>query len=551
MKTHRDENLVKVVGELIYRSESPGARKARVVSSAVIAAVLAAAPVQGEPVATSRLKVCVVSLNEPDEIEAFRSNLDPEQFELVDIRGSATSAYSPHLGTPGAAGTSWLIDACRADFTCDLMVYSAEFAGHFFGKSGISLSLQEMEEAACQARCAGLFHRPLEVFLLGCNTLASKDEDQRTPQQYLRVLLDHDFEQTVAERVVEARYGPLGPSFRESLRRIFAGVPRIYGFSSVAPRGVYTAPMLARYLRAQPHYAAALRLSADDETPNRALLSAFAGTSLIQTLGLTPTEPGAIDRARICALYDEKRPLAERLRTAYGLLARPDPLRFVPSVEVFLSRHASEHFSAEERSIFTEMFYLFAARDDVLEIVRQLDVSALKLELAHFAVLVGWLSQAEFHDMAVAATYQLLKQRLSAEVVDVLCAITTHESLGGDFEADDISPSVYSDPQGLRLLSCLVPSDPRVIPPVAAALEGTDPVQREWAAHTLTRLRPTDEAVLGQLVPYLRDPSPAIAERVRWLFLVQDPLPAAVAQAIREVDPTLLRERSGSDKTAR
>jgi hypothetical protein len=183
--------------------------------------------------------------------------------------------------------------------------------------------------------------------------------------------------------------------------------------------------------------------------------------------------------------------------------------------------------------------------------VRQLDVSTLKLELAHFAVLVGWLGQPEFHDMAVAAAHQLLKQRLSSKVVDVMCAITTHESLGGDFDADDVPSSVYADPQGLRLLSCLAPSDPRVIPPVVEALDGTDPVQREWAAYTLTRLRPTDETVLGQLVPYLRDPSPTIAERVRWLFLVQDSLPAALARAVRESDPTLLREPSGFEEAAR
>jgi hypothetical protein len=63
------------------------------------------------------------------------------------------------------------------------------------------------------------------------------------------------------------------------------------------------------------------------------------------------------------------------------------------------------------------------------------------------------------------------------------------------------------------------------------------------------RLRPTDEAV--PILPYLRDPSPAVAERIRWLFLVQDSLPAAVAQAVREADLTLIRERSGPDKTAR
>lgn len=518
---------------------------------AVVTAALVSPPARGDPVAAPRLKVCVVSLNDPDEVDAFRANLDPREFAFVDIRGSKTSSYSPRQAAPGDSGASWLLAACRAELTCDVMVYSAEFAGHFFGKSGISLSLQEMEEASCQARCAGLFRRPLEVFLLGCNTLATKDEDQRTPEQYLRVLLDHGFERATAERVVELRYGPLGPSFRESLRRTFAGVPRIYGFSSVAPRGPYTAPMLARYLRSRPDYAAALRHSAHDETPNRELLMAFKGTALTQTVGLTPTEPGAIDRAHICALYDEKRPLAERLRIAFGLLVRPDALRFVPTVEVFLSRHPSEDFSPAERAIFTEMMYLFDTRDDVLAIVRQLDVSALKLELAHFAVLVGWLSHDELHTIAVAAAHRLLKEHLSAEVVDVMCAITRRASLRADFDADDIPALVYADPQGLRLLSCLAPSDPRVSVPVAAALRSRDPSQREWAAYTLTQLRPTDEAVLGRLVPYLRDPSPAVAGRIRWLLRVQNPLPASVERAIAQIDPGLLRERAGVDQRPR
>jgi len=518
--------------------------------AAAIAAALVGAPARGQSLAP-RLTVCVVSLNDPDEIDAFRSNLDPREFEIVDIRGTATAPYSPHQGAPAETGGSWLLAACGPARSCDVVVYSAEFAGHFFGRSGVSLSLQEMEEAACQPRCAGLFHRPREVFLLGCNTLATKDEDERTPEQYLHVLLDHGFERATAERVVELRYGPLGPSFRESLRRIFAGVPRVYGFSSVAPRGETSAAMLTRYLRSVPDYAAALRRSAGDQTPNRALLSAFRDTSLIQTDGLMPGEPGTADRTHICALYDERRPLAERLRIAYSLLVRPDALRFVPTVEVFLSRHPSLQYAPIERSIFAEIQYLDAAREDVLAVVRQLDASALKLELAHFAVLLGWLDQAEFHAMAVAAARQLLAERLSAETVDVLCAITAHEALRADFTADDLPGLIYADAQGLRLLSCLAPSDPRVSPPVVAALRGTDAVHREWAAYALTQLRPSDETVLLQLVPYLRDPSPAVAERIRWLLRVQDPLPASVAHAIRAVDPALLRERAGPDQRAR
>src|SRR5580765_5658191 len=69
-----------------------------------------------------RLKACVIWLNEPQELEAFRTYLDPRQFELVDIR-AVVSAARPR--DPGGAGApaSWLLDACTPETTCDLMVY--------------------------------------------------------------------------------------------------------------------------------------------------------------------------------------------------------------------------------------------------------------------------------------------------------------------------------------------------------------------------------------------------------------------------------------------
>ena len=210
--------------------------RTRVICAALATVVCAPVLANGAsaPVPPTRLKVCMVSLNEPHEAEVFRQSLDPTRFEFIDVRAAANAARPPRLGDP--ADAPWLVNACTTDVRCDVMVYTAEFAGRFFGKLG-SLGLQEMEEASCQARCDGLFRQPAEVFLLACNTLATKSEDRRTPQEYLQVLLDHGFDRSSAERVVELRYGALGPSFRESLRRVFAGVPRIYGFSSVAPRG--------------------------------------------------------------------------------------------------------------------------------------------------------------------------------------------------------------------------------------------------------------------------------------------------------------------------
>lgn len=505
----------------------------------LVAACCAAPPSDAAEKARPRLKVCALSLNEPHELDTFRAQLDRTRFEFIDLRAQALAAQPASFSGPQEG---WLTGACRPDLRCDVVVYTAEFAGRFFGKQG-SLGLQELEEASCQASCAGLFQAPAEVFLMACNTLATKDEDQRTPAQYLQVLLEHGFDRGAAERVVELRYGPLGPSFRESLRRVFAGVPRIYGFSSVAPRGEITAPMLARYLRGQGDYARALRQRARTTQRNAALFTAFRGTALTQTRGLTAAEAGAVDRRDICALYDESRPVLERLRITYGLLQRRDALQFVPTLQVFLSRHPRNSLSWLELSVLNEIRALETPREEVLGLVEQLNVSALKLELAHFAELVGWLHPSELRAIAVDAAAHLLKQPLTAEVVDIMCEVTKHVPLPDAFDADDIAAATYRYPQGLRLISCLAPQDPRVARRVVQALDTPDPVRRQWAAHALTKLRPSDEKTLLTLVPYLRDPSDDVAVRVEWVLQSQR-LPRAVSRAMSEQKP---RERRSTN----
>src|SRR5262249_27315625 len=243
------------------------------------------------PAPAARRTVCVVSFNSTDEVEVFRSLLPADQFAFVDLSPRASMAPASDLSTPvdAPSGQSWIFDGCRPDLQCDVVVYSAEFAGRFFGKQGFSLSLQEMEEAACQPRCAGLFHHPQEVFLLGCNTLATKDQDSRTPDEYLQLLLDHGFARASAAEVLALRYGPGGPSFREALRRAFAGVPRIYGFASVAPKGDRIAPLLAAYLRSRGNYAQYLDRTAGQSGRNVDLLRAVPATD--------PTPRGGRGRA--------------------------------------------------------------------------------------------------------------------------------------------------------------------------------------------------------------------------------------------------------------
>ena len=467
--------------------------------------------------AAARFRVCTFVFNGPEEVDVFRARLPSADFEIVDL--------SPALVTPvssASAAGSWSPHLCRADLRCDVVVYSAEFGGRFFGRSGRSVSLQELEEASCQPRCAGLFHTPQEVFLLACNTLATKDQDTRTPAAYRAVLLDHGFEQADAERVVALRYGPLGQSFREAERRIFAGVPRLYGFSTVAARGDRTAIQLDRYFAARGDYAGHLVEAWNDPRPNRPLGAAFARTGMVQTSGVGSNERGRTDRDLVCRVYDDSAPLVDRLRVVRDLMAREDVLSFVPTVEAFLARQEPATFDAEERAVFAEVRGNVGARGQVLRLVEQLDVSALRIEIAQLAEWLGWMTPEAFRRLAVDGVRQLLARPLTSELVDVTCEITKHEPVGDAFRSADLPDPLFQKAEGLRLVACLAPPDPALNARLLAALEDRDESVRAWAAYTLSHRLPLDDATRALLAPRLDDESAEVRERVRWIFRAQE-----------------------------
>ena len=460
--------------------------------------------------AAARLRVCTLALNGPEEVETFRAYLGPDDFDFVDL----SSALAPDTASDASAPAI----RCPADLRCDVVVVSAEFGGRFFGSSGRSVGLQDLEEASCQAACAGIFHAPQEVFLLACNTLATKDQDTRTPAEYLSVLRAHGFEEADAERVVAIRYGPLGQSFRETIRRVFAGVPRLYGFSTVAARGETAAVQLARYFTVQADYARHLVTAWDEPSPNRALETAFARTGMTQVSGLAPDDPGAGDHDVICRLYDDDARLADRLRVVRDLMSREDALSFVPTVEAFLSTHDPATFGPKQRAVFSEIQAADAARADVLRLVEQLDVSALQIELAHLAERLGWMGREKLRVLAVNGVRELLARRLTSELVDVTCAITQHEPVGKQFRSADLPGLLFERAEGLRLLTCLAPPDPAVNARLLAALDDRDESVRSWAAYALTRRLPLDDATLRALASRTNDESADVSARVRWIL---------------------------------
>ena len=522
-------------------------RSRRLLARALLLALTWAAKGQAE-----QFRVCAFGFNSYEEIAVVRSHLPPDEFDFVDFSAHLLGAQRAQLGgltasaisgqTAGDEIPSWLLNLCRPDLQCDITVYSGEFAGRFFGRYGSSMGLQEMEEASCQTRCQGLFHRAQEVFLLACNTLATKDLDNRTPQQYLQVLLDHGFDRPSAERVVELRYGPLGPSFRESFGRIFMGVPRIYGFSSVAPRGEWTASCLRQYFQSKDDYGRYLEGASGDVTPNTELLTAFDGTSLTQMSGRTVSPSTAADRDLICAVYDNTQTVAQRLWTIRRLLARDDFLSFLPTVEVFFSRHPPQQFEGEERRVFTQIQKNDAARKQVTGLMHDLKASALKLELAYLAHRLEWITSDQFRRLAVDNARRLLGEPLTSDVVAIMCEITKRQSMSAEFGSEDLPEELFHQAEGVRLVACLSPVDERVSARLVGALESDDVWARLWAAYALSRRLPLDEATLKRVASHLDDASTDVRERLQWLFKTQRPLSDDVRLAVRARDPQFAKD---------
>ena len=498
----------------------------------------------------ARYQVCTLSFHNPEEVATFRAALPADDFDVVDLSPAPFGVEladelsdGPRQVATTTDGEPWPMNLCRADLHCDVLVIAGEFAGRFFGKNGRTLTLQEMDEAACQTRCNGLFRSPTEVFLLACNTLATKDEDRRTPDEYRHVLLEHGFDGPAAERVVELRYGPLGQSFRESLRRVFTGVPRLYGFSSVAPVGQVTAPMLAQYFQSRGDYAAFLDAAGRARTTNQPLLAAFRGTGLVQATGLSSDEASYADRGAICTLYDEARDLPTRLAVVRSWFDRPDRLSFLLTIGAFLNRHPPDSFTGADRALMNDIQQHTTARTQVLELLASLEVSALKLEIAHLARQLDWLTADAFRTLAIDSARELLQRGLTSEVVDVMCEVTKHQFIGDAFTAADVPGLLYTHAEGLRLIECLSPIGDEMSTRLAASLDHPDPSARAWAVYALSHRLPLDEPVLRTVAAHLNDPSTDVREQLRALLRLQAQKPTpALRQIVQASDPAFAEQ---------
>ena len=108
---------------------------------------------------------------------------------------------------------------------------------------------------------------------------------------------------------------------------------------------------------------------------------------------------------------------------------------------------------------------------------------------------------------------------------------------------------LFADDQGIRLVDCLAPTDRRVTARLLPALDSGDLSTRLWAAYALSRRVPLDEDTLIQLIAHAGDPSPDLRARLRWIFTIQEPLPAQAQRTLRARDPRLAEQVAEARRT--
>ncbi|MGH7805796.1 MAG: hypothetical protein ACREQJ_15725, partial [Candidatus Binatia bacterium] len=302
---------------------------------------------------------------------------------------------------------------------------------------------------------------------------------------------------TGARLLDEIRNDGEATSSRQRMEFVFAGVPRLYGFTDVAPSGKRVAPFLETYLDRVGDYAAHLRRLraasvAKPIPPNEILARALESTCFTQSSGAEPTSYAYAREEQTCYLRDERRPLAERAAQVERLAEAPGFASYLPAVDGMLRGDGARTFDEPALASLQRLREHPHARDAVLALLQSLETPVLRLGIVRAARSLGWLSAEQALPMQREIVLRLLRPPVWGEGRDFICGMGGDVLGKLDVRAEEISPEVYRDEFGIQALACLQPADPRIRDQLALSLGDS----REWIARlTAAALTKVDTVV--------------------------------------------------------
>lgn len=293
--------------------------------------------------------VCTAAINSTEEIQAFKKKLEPQGFKFVEL-------------VPQAAGEDntgdWFKDACKSGVQCDVLIISGHFSGEFFGKSNVRLPLELMQQQSCAKTCDGILKNPKEVFLFGCNTLAGKNHDGRTPEQYHQALINDGIDRVTADERTAILYSSLGASFGSSIQQVFEQVPVINGFDGMAPSGIHVMGDVQEYLKQSGNYQDRI----DKLEGQKVVATVALGSKSLNPVWYS-TVPGnrmscsgaATQDKLVCQLMDEKKSRFEKLLVAREMLNSPDSDKYLLVAGKFVADASASHPTKDEQAVIDQI----------------------------------------------------------------------------------------------------------------------------------------------------------------------------------------------------
>lgn len=417
--------------------------------------------------AVAKRNVCTATINSSEEKEAFMKHLNPKDFNFIELTSFKDKDQ------PEQNGEDWFRLACEAKVSCDVLIISGHFGGTFFSDKNQDLYLSSdlMEKQSCSKTCEGILSNPKEVFLFGCNTLATKDQDHRTPEEYLRVLLNDGIERAQAERIVQARYGAMGSSFKDRMQRIFAGVPLIHGFDSVGPSGKTVKPFLNKYFKDAGDYSDKInKLEAEKlfnliergnkkiANLNKSFASVLASTAYTYCVGLQANDEQAQIKAKICQLYDDSKSVEERLVAVENMLLSNDRMLYMPSIADFFTNN----YFDEKSKVFNRIKSNPAIKNEIEKVAKALRGSpSVYVEVINLQKQMKHITSEEYNDKLLVMIRDQFKN-LNRETVDLMCSLKNQNVKLPSVTLEDFPVSASKNPYFPKIFSCLSTKDSRL-----------------------------------------------------------------------------------------
>lgn len=470
-----------------------------ILSRTFTVAVALAALVCGWPAHAEKNTVCTITVNSPDEKEVFRRNLPEDQFQFVEL---------VERGRP-----DWLASACQKHIQCDVLVISGHFdAGTQFYSDRIdareSLAVEEMERVACSDSCPGLFSKLKEVHLYGCNTL-NADTGDSTANEITRSLVRSGQARADAEKLVQTLTRRYSESNRDTMRRIFANVPVIYGFPGLAPLGANAGPKLAHYFQTSPPG----EIGSGSASPM--LLRQFAGSSMTSASGLTDSDPLTSYRGEVCQFYDQRQSAAQKVESVHRILARdgPEMRMLFDRIEKFTGALTdTERQDALVATALQSIAGDTAARERYLSYARATDRPEIRARMIRLADRFGWLSAAEQRaELSSMISDQLALDSLNYSDVDLICSLNADGGLNPELARMNVPHIRANNVAHAAVLACLgsASGHARVLKALSSADDRdvqiaqvylahhpiTDIVELRNVARGIARMQPSDALV--------------------------------------------------------